>query len=95
MKVRPVLDRIMIKQDAAQDKMGKFLLAETAQQKPLRGTVVAVGPGALNSMGKTIPMEVKVGDSVVYGQFVGQPVEEEGEEYIIMKEGDLFYILDL
>lgn len=93
MNARPPLDKIIIEQDEAQDKVGNFLLADTAKEKPLRGTVVAVGRGDFNSKGEVIPMETKVGDRVIYGEFSGQPVTIDGKEYIVLKEKELHVIL--
>ncbi len=90
MKARPPLDKIIIKQDEAQDKIGNFTLSETSKERPRQGVVVAVGPGAIHTVtGKTIAMTSEVGDKVLYGEFRGQPVHIDGEEYIVIKEGDL------
>lgn len=92
LKVRPVLDRLIIKQDAAEDKIGVFELAETAKERPRQGVVVAVGQGAIGSDGKRIEMMCKVGDIVQYGEFSGNPVVIDGEDYIVLREGELFFV---
>ncbi len=93
MNARPVLDRIIIKQSEAQDKIGKFVLSDTAKEKPRQGIVIAVGPGDFNSLGKVIPMMTEVGDTVIYSEFAGQPIQFEGEEYIVIKEKELLVVL--
>lgn len=93
MKVRPILDRIIIDQDPAENKMGKFDLADTAKERPRQGTVVATGPGAIGHDGKSLPMMSKVGDKVQYGEFAGSNVTIEGKEYVIVKESELLFIL--
>jgi len=90
---RPVLDRIIIKQDESEDKIGVLFASDTAKEKPKSGVVVAVGNGAIGFDGNTIPMMTKVGDKVVYGEFAGQNVEIDGVPYVVIKEGDLLYIL--
>lgn len=93
MNAKPVLDRVIIKQDEAQDKIGNFTLSETAKERPKKGVVVAVGPGAISALGKTIPMMTVVGDKVMYDVFSGQNVQIEGEEYVVVKEGELLLVL--
>lgn len=93
MKVIPVLDKIIIEQDEAQDRMGGFAISDTSKEKPRQGTVVAIGGGAMNPNGGFYPMITKVGDKVMYGEFSGQPIYIEGKEYIIIKEGDLLLVL--
>ncbi len=92
MKAKPVLDRIIIKQDEAVGKIGNFELSDSSKVRPRQGVVMAVGPGAVFE-GKTIPMMVKVGDRVQYADFIGANVTIEEEEYIVIKEGDLLFVL--
>lgn len=92
-KARPVLDRIIIKQDEGEEKVGVLFVSDTAKEKPRAGFVVAVGDGAIGYQGGRLPMMAKVGDKVVYQEFAGQPVEIDGEQYVVIKEGDLLYIL--
>lgn len=91
--MKPVLDRIIIKQDEGDDKVGAILLADTAREKPKRGTVVAVGPGGYSSDGTYIPMMTKVGDRVIYSEFAGANIVVDQEKYVVVKEVDLFVIL--
>ncbi len=94
MKIKPLADRIVIKPEVAEEKTkGGIILPDTAKEKPVIGTVVAVGPGKKTDDGKIIPMDVKVGDKVLYGKYSGTEVTIDGEEYLIMRESDLFAIV--
>ncbi len=94
MKLKPLSDRIVIKPAAAEEKTkGGIILPDTAKEKPVVGEVVAVGPGKVSDDGKKVPMEVKVGDKVLYGKYSGTEVTVEGEEYLIMREADVFAIV--
>ncbi len=92
---KPVLDRIIIKQDEAAEKTGILETPSNTKEKPKKGTVIAVGPGAINfENGIQIPMVSKVGDVVIYGEYAGGEVEIDGEIYIILKESDLYFIFN-
>jgi len=94
MKVKPLADRIVIKPAQAEEKTkGGIILPDTAKEKPVIGEVVAVGPGKVADDGKKILPEVKVGDKVLYGKYSGTEVTIEGEEYLIMREADVFAIV--
>jgi chaperonin GroES len=94
MKLKPLSDRIVIKPAVAEEKTkGGIILPDTAKEKPVVGEVVAVGPGKVTDDGKKVPMEVKVGDKVLYGKYSGTEVTVEGEEYLIMREADVFAIV--
>jgi chaperonin GroES len=91
MKIKPLADRVVIKPEVAEEKTkGGIILPDTAKEKPVIGTVVAVGPGKKGDDGKIQPMEVKVGDKVLYGKYSGTEVTVDGEEYLMMRESDLF-----
>lgn len=93
-KLKPLGDRVVVKPAAAEEKTaGGIILPDTAKEKPVEGNVVAVGPGKVAEDGKTIKMEVKVGDRVLYGKYSGTEVTINGEEYLIMRESDIFGIL--
>ncbi len=93
-KIKPLEDRVIVKPAAAEEKTtGGIILPDTAKEKPVEGTVVAVGPGKIADDGKTITMEVKVGDKVLYGKYTGTEVTIKSEEYLIMRESDIFGIL--
>ena len=94
MKIKPLADRIVIKPAAAEEKTkGGIILPDTAKEKPVVGEVVAAGPGRRADDGKIVAMEVKVGDKVLYGKYSGTEVTLDGQEYLIMRESDLFAIV--
>ncbi|MDI6780153.1 MAG: co-chaperone GroES [Bacteroidota bacterium] len=94
MKLKPLADRVVVKPEVADEKTkGGIILPDTAKEKPVIGTVVAVGPGKRTDDGKVQPMDVKVGDKVLYGKYSGTEVTIDGEEYLIMRETDLFAIV--
>lgn len=93
-KLKPLGDRVVVKPAAAEEKTaGGIILPDTVKEKPVEGTVVADGPGKVADDGKAIKMEVKVGDKVLYGKYSGTEVTINGEEYLIMRESDIFGIL--
>ncbi len=93
-KLKPLGDRVVVKPAAAEEKTaGGIILPDTVKEKPVEGNVVAVGPGRVADDGKAIKMEVKVGDKVLYGKYSGTEVSINGEEYLIMRESDIFGIL--
>ena len=94
MKMKPLADRVVIKPSAAEEKTkGGIILPDTAKEKPVMGEVVAVGPGKVSEDGKKILPEVKVGDKVLYGKYSGTEVTVDGEEYLFMREADIFAIV--
>ena len=93
MKFRPLHDRVLIKVlDSEEKTSGGIIIPDTAKEKPQEGEVVAVGPGATNDGGKLTPMDVKVGDIVLFGKWSGTEVKIDGKEYSIMKESDIMGI---
>lgn len=94
MKIKPLADRVVIKPSPADEKSkGGIILPDTAKEKPVIGEVVAVGPGKVADNGKTITPDVNVGDKVLYGKYSGTEVTIEGDEYLIMRESDIFAIV--
>ena len=90
MKFRPLHDRVLIESLESEEKTaGGIIIPDTAKEKPQEGKVIAVGPGAKSEDGKTIPMDVKVGDRVLFGKWSGTEVKVDGKEYSIMKESDI------
>ena len=90
MKFRPSHDRVLIKVlDSEEKTSGGIIIPDTAKEKPQEGEIVAVGPGAINDGGKLTPMDVKVGDIVLFGKWSGTEVKIDGKEYSIMKESDI------
>jgi len=93
MKFRPLHDRVLIKVlDSEEKTTGGIIIPDTAKEKPQEGEVVAVGPGAKSEDGKISPMDVKVGDIVLFGKWSGTEVKNNGIEYSIMKESDIMGI---
>lgn len=94
-KIKPLADRVIVKAKAAEEMTkGGIILPDTAKEKPIEGTVVAVGAGRVADDGKTVAMSVKVGDSVLYGKYSGTEIKIEGEEYLIMRESDIYGIVN-
>ncbi len=89
--LQPLADRVVVRPLPSEETTkGGIILPGTAQEKPNKGTVVAVGPGRVLDDGKRVPMNVKSGDKVLYGKYSGTEVKIEGEEYVILKESELF-----
>ena len=94
MKIHPLADRIVVKPAEAEEKTkGGLFLPDTAKEKPVWGEVIAAGPGKTTDDGKKLPMEVKVGDKVLYGKYSGTEVTVDGQEVLIMRESDIFAIM--
>ncbi|HEV8539106.1 MAG TPA: co-chaperone GroES [Bacteroidota bacterium] len=91
MKINPLGDRIVIKPSAAEEKTkGGIILPDTAKEKPVVGEIVAAGPGRRSDEGKIVSLDLKVGDKVLYGKYSGTEVTLDGQEYLIMREADIF-----
>ncbi len=94
MNVRPLRDRVVVKRiDAEEKSAGGIIIPDTAKEKPQQGEVVAVGPGARDEAGKVVPLDVKVGDRVLFGKWSGSEVKIDGEDLLIMKESDILGVL--
>lgn len=94
MKIRPLADRVVVKPAAAEEKTKSGLfIPDTAKEKPQQGEVVAVGPGKVADSGQTLAPQVKVGDKVLYGKYSGTEIQVDGQDYLIMRESDLFAIM--
>ncbi len=94
MNLTPLADRVIIKPSEAEEKTkGGIILPDTAKEKPIEGTVVATGPGKSTDDGKLVKIGIKVGDKVLYGKYSGTEITVEGEEYLIMRESDVFAIV--
>ena len=95
MKFRPLHDRVVIRRlDADEKTAGGIIIPDTAQEKPMEGEVVGVGPGARNELGQIVALEVKVGDRILFGKWSGTEVKLDGEELLIMKESDVMGIVE-
>ena len=94
MNFRPLHDRVLVQPlDGEEKTAGGIIIPDTAKEKPSEGKVIAVGPGAKTEDGKILPMEVKVGDLVLFGKWSGTEVKIDGVEYSIMKESDIMGIM--
>ena len=94
-KFRPLHDRVVVKRiDAESKTKGGIIIPDTAKEKPSQGEVVAVGPGGRDEAGKLIPIDVKKGDTVLFGKWSGTEVKIDGVEYLIMKESDIMGVMD-
>jgi chaperonin GroES len=94
MKFRPLHDRVVIERiDAEAKTAGGIIIPDTAQEKPQQGKVIAVGPGGRDESGKLVPIDVEVGDRILFGKWSGTEVKIDGVEYLIMKESDIMGVL--
>ena len=94
MSFRPLHDRVLIRRvDEEEKSRGGIIIPDTAQEKPMEGEIVAVGPGARDEDGTLQPLDVKAGDRVLFGKWSGTEIKLEGEELIIMKESDIMGII--
>lgn len=88
--MQPINDRVIVKQLPAEEKtIGGIIIPDNAKEKPQKGVIIAVGRGK-----DDIPMEVKIGDTVLYGKYAGQEITHEGQEYLVMRQDDIFVILN-
>ena len=95
MKFRPLHDRVLIRRVESEEKTaGGIIIPDTAKEKPMEGEVVAAGPGARGDDGKLHPLDLKVGDRVLFGKWSGTEVKLDNEELIIMKESDVMGIIE-
>ena len=95
MKIRPLYDRIVVKRVEDKEVMqGGLYIPDTAKEKPQEGEVVAVGKGKRLEDGKVIPLDVQVGDHILFGKYSGSDIKLDGEEYLIMREDEVLRILD-
>ena len=95
MKFRPLHDRVAVRRIEEDTKSaGGIIIPDTAQEKPMQGKVIAVGSGARNEQGKVVPLDVKKGDTVLFGKWSGTEVTIDGEELLIMKESDIMGVIE-
>ena len=93
-KFRPLHDRVVVKRIEADEKTkGGIIIPDTVKEKPSQGQIVAVGPGGRDEAGKLIPIDLKVGDKVLFGKWSGTEVKLDGEELLIMKESDVMGVI--
>ena len=95
MKFRPLHDRVVVRRlDAEEKTAGGIIIPDTAQEKPMEGEIIAVGPGARNEQGQIVALDVKAGDRILFGKWSGTEVKIDGAELLIMKESDLMGVLE-
>ena len=95
MKLRPLHDNVLVKRTEEEEtSSGGIILSGSAKEKPSQGEVVAVGPGKLSDTGDAIAMNVSVGDTVIFGQYGGNEINLNGEEYLILSERDIFGVVE-
>ena len=95
MKVRPLHDRLIVQRLEEEEKTkGGIIIPDTAKEKPIEGKVIAVGAGRIKKDGTKIPLGIKKGDRVLFAKYAGTEVKIDGEEYVMMKEDDIFAIIE-
>jgi len=95
MKFRPLHDRVVIRRVEQEGKTtGGIFIPDTAQEKPMEGEIIAVGPGARDERGTVVPLDVKKGDRILFGKWSGSEVKLDGEDLLIMKESDIMGVID-
>ena len=93
--VRPLHDRIIVERlDEGEQQVGGIIIPDTAKEKPQRGTVIAVGKGKVKDDGTVTPLDVKAGDTVLFGKYSGQEIKLDGDEYLIMKEDEILGVVE-
>jgi chaperonin GroES len=92
--IRPLHDRVIVQRiDEGEQKIGGIIIPDSAKEKPQQGRVIAVGKGKLEKDGKVTPLDVKEGDTVLFGKYSGQEIKLEGEEYLIMREEEILGVI--
>ena len=95
MKIRPLHDRVIVKRlEEVRTTASGIVIPDTATEKPDQGEVLAVGPGKKDDQGKVIPLDVKIGDKVLFGKYAGQTVKLDGDELLVMREEDLMGVVE-
>ena len=95
MKFRPLQDRVLIRRIEEEEKTaGGIIIPDTAKEKPMEGEVIAAGPGTRDDDGKLRPLDVKVGDRVLFGKWSGTEIKIDGEDFVVMKESDIMGVVE-
>jgi chaperonin GroES len=96
MTFRPLHDRVLVKRTESEEKTkGGIIIPDTAKEKPIEGEVLAVGNGVRDEQGKTHPLDVKVGDRILFGKWSGTEVKIDGQDLLVMKESDIMGVIDV
>ena len=95
MNVRPLHDRIIVQRlEEGEQKVGGIIIPDTAKEKPQQGKVIAAGKGKIKDDGKVLPLDVKEGDTILFGKYSGQEIKLDGEEYLIMREDEVLAVIE-
>jgi chaperonin GroES len=95
MNVRPLRDRLLVERlEEQEQKVGGIIIPDTAKEKPQQGRVVAAGKGRINDEGKTLPLDVKAGDTILFGKYSGTEIKIEGKEYLILREDEVLGVVE-
>ena len=95
MKIRPLQDRVIVKRVEEEEKTsGGIIIPDTAKEKPQEGKIIAVGKGKVGEDGKVTPLDVKVGDRILFGKYSGSEVKLDGDEHLIMREDDILGVIE-
>jgi chaperonin GroES len=95
MNVRPLHDRIIVQRlEEAEQKVGGIIIPDTAKEKPQQGKVIAAGKGKVKDDGKVVPLDVKAGNTILFGKYSGQEIKLDGEEYLILREDEVLAVLE-
>jgi len=96
MKIRPLQDRVIVKrlEEEAEKTKGGIIIPDTAKEKPQQGRIIAAGKGKVNDDGKVTPLDVKVGDRILFGKYSGSEIKIDGEEHLIMREEDILGVIE-
>lgn len=95
MKVRPLHDRVIIERiEESKQKIGGIIIPDTAKEKPQQGKVIAVGKGRIEKDGKVTPLDVKAGDTILFGKYAGQEIKIDGNEFLIMREEEVLGVIE-
>jgi chaperonin GroES len=94
MNIKPLADRVLIEPiEQQEERIGSIIIPDTAKEKPQEGKIIAVGPGRQEN-GKVVPLQVKVGDRVLYGKYAGTEIKKDGKEYLIVRESDILAVIE-
>ena len=95
MKVRPLHDRVIIERiEESEQRVGGIIIPDSAKEKPQQGKVIAAGNGKAKDDGRRVPLDVKAGDTILFGKYSGQEIKLDGEEYLIMREDEVLAVLE-
>jgi chaperonin GroES len=95
MKLRPLHDKVLVKRTEEEEtSSGGIILSGSAKEKPSQGEVISVGPGKKNDSGDIMPVNVKAGDTVIFGQYGGNEIKLDGEDFLILSESDIFGVIE-